>query len=133
MSNEICGACGKARKDVKQLVSLSRGHFMACNECIELAADLCGISREGRKAKSSAAVDLQDIKLPTTTKEFAQWLRDVAEQIDRIPDRPLVLRPDDVEVGFYYGHPTFPQKPTGLHFAVDFASTELTELAERHR
>ena len=68
--------------------------------------------------------DIKDLKLPTTTKEFAQWLRDVAEQVDRIPDRPLQMSEDDVEVGFYYGNPMFPQKPTGLHFAVNFASTE---------
>lgn len=69
--------------------------------------------------------DIKDIKLPTTTKEFAQYLRDVAEQVDRIPDKPLQLSEDDVEVGFYYGNPMFPQMPTGLHFAIDFASTEL--------
>lgn len=126
MSNEICSACGKHRKDVQQLIELSRGFFRACNECIGMWADICGVTHEGRKAKSAAAVDIQDIKLPTTTKEFAQWLRDIAEQVDRIPDRPLQLDENDVEVGFYYGHPTFPQKPTGLHFAVDFASTELS-------
>jgi hypothetical protein len=69
--------------------------------------------------------DIKDIKLPTTTKEFAQYLRDIAEQVDRIPDKPLQLSEDDVEVGFYYGNPMFPQMPTGLHFAIDFASTEL--------
>jgi hypothetical protein len=70
------------------------------------------------------ATDPKDIKLPTTTKEFAAWLRDIAEQVDRISDRPLQMREEDVEVGFYYGNPMFPQKPTGIHFAVDFASTE---------
>ena len=69
--------------------------------------------------------DIKDIELPKTTKEFAQWLRDIATQVDRIPDRPITLGEDDVEVGFYYGNPMFPQMPTGLHFAVDFASTEL--------
>lgn len=68
--------------------------------------------------------DIKDLKLPTTTKEFSQWLRDIATQVDRIPDRPLQLSEDDVEIGFYYGNPMFPQKPTGLHFEVSFASTE---------
>jgi hypothetical protein len=72
-------------------------------------------------------IDIKDLKLPMTTKEFAHWLRDVAEQVDRIPDRPLQMREDNVEVGFYYGNLMFPQMPTGLHFAVDFASTELLE------
>lgn len=67
--------------------------------------------------------DIKDIPLPTTTKEFAAYLRDLATQIDRIPDRPLFLREDDVEVGFYYGHLTFPQMPTGLHFEISSAST----------
>jgi hypothetical protein len=69
--------------------------------------------------------DIKDIKLPTTTKEFAQYLRDVADQVERIPNKPLQLSEDDVEVGFYYGNPMFPQMPTGLHFQIDFASTEL--------
>jgi hypothetical protein len=71
--------------------------------------------------------DIKDLKLPTTTREFSQWLRDIAEQVDRIPDRPLQLDESAVEVGFYYGNPMFPQKPTGLHFAVDFASTEYSK------
>jgi len=128
MSNDLCGACGKRRKDVKQLVEMSRGHFMACNECIELCADIIGITSRGQTMKRARGIferrDIKDIELPKTTKEFAQWLRDVATQVDRIPDRPLQMREEDVEVGFYYGSPTFPQKPTGLHFAVDFASTE---------
>jgi hypothetical protein len=70
-------------------------------------------------------LDPKDLKLPTTTREFAQWLRDVADQVDRIADRPLHLDEQDVEVGFYYGNPAFPQLPTGIHFAVDYASTEL--------
>jgi hypothetical protein len=69
--------------------------------------------------------DIKDLKLPTTTKEFAQYLRNIAEQVERLPDRPLQLSEDDVEVGFYYGNPMFPGMPTGLHFAIDFASTEL--------
>ena len=68
--------------------------------------------------------DIKTLPLPTTTKEFVTYLRDLAEQVDRIPDRPLFLSKTDVEVGFYYGHPVFPQMPTGLHFAIDFASTE---------
>lgn len=68
--------------------------------------------------------DIKDLELPTTTKEFAQYLRDLAEQVDRIPDKPLQLGEDDVEVGFYYANPMFPQMPTGLHFQIDFASTE---------
>lgn len=67
--------------------------------------------------------DIKDIKLPTSTKEFAQWLRDVATQVDRIPDRPLQLAEDAVEIGFYYESPSFPQMPTGLHFAVEHATT----------
>ena len=62
--------------------------------------------------------------MPTTTKEFAQWLRDIADQIDRISDRPVALREEDVEIGFYYGNPAFPDLPTGFHFVVNFASTE---------
>lgn len=58
--------------------------------------------------------DPKDLKLPTTTREFSQWLRDIAEQVDRIPDRPLQLDESAVE-------------PTGLHFAVDFASTEYSK------
>lgn len=68
--------------------------------------------------------DIKDIKLPTTVKEFAQWLRDVAEQVDRIPDRPISMREDDIEIGFYYGNPMFPQMPTGLHFSIDGVTTE---------
>jgi hypothetical protein len=138
MSNEICSACGKARKDVKQLIELSRGHFWACNECIRLWADICGLTRDvkqvlpglqrahGRHARRAERVDIHDIDLPKTTKEFAQYLRDIADQVERIPDKPLQLDENAVEIGFYYGNPMFPQMPTGLHFAVDFASTELT-------
>ena len=72
----------------------------------------------------TGAKDIKDLKLPTTTKEFAQYLRDIADQVDRIPDKPLQLDENDVEVGFYYGNPMFPQMPTGIHFAVNFASTE---------
>ena len=68
--------------------------------------------------------NIDDGPMPKTTKEFAQWLRAIAEQVDRIADRPIQLREDDVEIGFYYGNPAFPQLPTGIHFAVDFASTE---------
>jgi hypothetical protein len=68
--------------------------------------------------------DIKDLKLPTTTKEFAQYLRDIAEQVERIPDKPLQLSENDVEVGFYYANPMFPSMPTGLHFQIDFASTE---------
>lgn len=64
------------------------------------------------------------MKIPTTTKEFAQYLRDLADQVDRIPDKPLHLREEDVEVGFYYANPAFPQMPTGIHFEISFASTE---------
>lgn len=71
--------------------------------------------------------DPKDLNLPKTTKEFAQWLRAVADQVDRIPDRPVQLDDNDVEVGFYYGNPLFPQMPTGLHFEVSFASTEYGE------
>lgn len=67
--------------------------------------------------------DLDDLKLPTTTKEFAQYLRDLAEQVDRIPDRPLYLNEQDVEIGFYYENPTFPQMPTGIHFQIEYATT----------
>lgn len=77
--------------------------------------------------------DLSEIQLPPTTREFAQWLRDVAAQVDRISDRPLLLNENDVEVGFYYGNPMFPQKPTGLHFAVNFASTEYSQPKRRTR
>ena len=31
---------------------------------------------------------------------------------------------EDVEVGFYYANPAFPQMPTGIHFEISFASTE---------
>lgn len=71
--------------------------------------------------------DIKDILLPTTTKEFAQWLRDIATQVERIPDRPITLGEDDVEVGFYYENPVFPGMPTGLHFQVDFASTVVSK------
>jgi hypothetical protein len=73
---------------------------------------------------STLPYDPKDLDLPKTTKEFAQWLRACADQIDRIPDRPLQLDANDVEVGFYYGNPLFPQMPTGLHFEISFASTE---------
>jgi hypothetical protein len=84
-----------------------------------------GFRWNGTTRKKAPMTDPKDLKLPTTTKEFAQYLRDIAEQVDRIPDRPLQLSENDVEIGFYYGHPTFPQMPTGLHFAINFASTEL--------
>ena len=61
--------------------------------------------------------------LPTTTKEFAAWLRAVAEQVDRIPEVPILMSEDDIEVGFYYGNPVFPQMPTGLHFTINDVST----------
>lgn len=61
--------------------------------------------------------------LPTTTKEFSQYLRDIAEQVDRIPDKNLHLPEGSVEVGFYYENPLFPTMPTGIHFKIDFAST----------
>ncbi len=67
--------------------------------------------------------DIKDLKLPTTTQEFAQYLRDIAALVTAIPDRPLYLSEGDVEIGFYYENPVFPQMPTGLHFQIDFAST----------
>jgi hypothetical protein len=75
-------------------------------------------------AQPLLARDPKDLTLPTTTNEFAQWLRDIATQVDRIPDRPLQLDENDVEIGFYYGNVVFPRKPTGLHFEVSFATTE---------
>ncbi len=66
---------------------------------------------------------ITDGPLPATTKEFAQWLRDIATAVDRIPNQAIFLREEDVEVGFYYANPLFPGMPTGLHFQVDFAST----------
>jgi len=77
------------------------------------------------------SIDIKDLALPTTTQEFARWLRDIAEQVDRIPDRPIALTENDVEIGFYYGNPMFPQMPTGLHFQVDYASTELVPAPAR--
>ena len=71
------------------------------------------------------ADDIKDLKLPKTTQEFAQYLRDIAALVTTIPDRPLFLGEDDVEVGFYYENPMFPSMPTGLHFQIDFASTVL--------
>jgi hypothetical protein len=53
--------------------------------------------------------------LPETTKEFAQYLRALADRVDRIPDVPLEMREEDVEVGFYYANPAFHQMPTGIH------------------
>jgi hypothetical protein len=75
--------------------------------------------------------DIKDLTLPTTTKEFAQWLRDIAEQVDRIPNHPIRLTEGDVEIGFYYSNLMFPQMPTGLHFQVDYASTELVPVPAR--
>lgn len=71
-----------------------------------------------------STTDIKDIELPKTTKEFAQWLRDVADQVDRIDDRPLQMREEDIEVGFYYGSPALSGVPTGVYFCVDAASTE---------
>ena len=53
--------------------------------------------------------------MPTTTKEFAQYLRNLADQVDRIPDTALEMREEDVEVGFYYANPAFSTMPTGIH------------------
>jgi hypothetical protein len=61
-------------------------------------------------------------KLPTTTKELAQYLRDLATQIDRIPSQSIVVGEDDVEVGFFYGNPMFPQMPTGVNLQIDICS-----------
>jgi len=69
------------------------------------------------------ADDIKDLTLPKTTQEFAQYLRDIAALITAIPDRLLYLHENDVEIGFYYENPMFPQMPTGLHFQIDFAST----------
>lgn len=129
MANEVCSVCRKLRVDVKQLIALPNGHI--CNECVALAADLCGITDEGRKAKSAARADVQDAKLPQTTKEFAQWLRAFAEQVDRIPDRPVHFLDEGAEIGLFYGNPMFPQMPTGLHFEVKFATTEFLDLSRR--
>lgn len=71
--------------------------------------------------------------LPQTTKEFAQWLRDVADKVDRIPDRAVHFLDEGVEIGFYYANPMFPQIPTGLHFEVKFATTEFLDLSRRAR
>lgn len=57
--------------------------------------------------------------LPKNTKEFAQWLRSIADQVDRIPVCEVTMREDDVEVGFYYANPMFPQMPMGIHFQVE--------------
>lgn len=64
--------------------------------------------------------------LPTTTKEFAKYLRDLADQVDRVPDVPLVMREEDVEGGFYYANLAFPQMPTGI-YAQFTASTHQCE------
>jgi len=81
--------------------------------------DAADFVRAAIERRGETVPDIKDIDLPKTTKEFAQWLRDVAEQVDRIGDRPLQIREQDVEVGFYYGNPAFPDVPTGLHFTVD--------------
>jgi hypothetical protein len=65
---------------------------------------------------------LDRLKLPTTTKEFAQYLREIAAVIDTIPDHRLYLSEGDVEIDFYYEG--LEETPVGLHFQIDFASTE---------
>jgi len=59
--------------------------------------------------------DDQPLPMPATTREFATYLRTLADQVDRIPDTPINMHEDDVEVGFYYANPVFPQLPTGVH------------------
>lgn len=129
MTNQVCLTCHKRRDQIQKLIELPHDHGYVCNECVSLWADICGITQPDVAAHDRRVGILQDIKditLPKTTKEFAQYLRDIATQVDRISDRPLFLEEEDVEVGFYYGNPMFPQKPTGLHFAIDFATTEYT-------
>lgn len=53
--------------------------------------------------------------MPTTTKELAEYLRDLAVKIDRIPNTPITMREEDAEIGFYYANPAFPQMPTGVY------------------
>jgi len=79
------------------------------------------------------ASDPKDLKLPTTTKEFAIYLRDIADQIDRIPDQPMLVDESDVEVGFFYGNIAFPQKPTGLHFEVNVTTAYRSSATRRVR
>lgn len=62
--------------------------------------------------------------LPKTTKEFALWLRMLAAEVERIPDRPLQMREEDVEVGFYYANPVFPSMPTGIYFEASATTKE---------
>jgi hypothetical protein len=64
-------------------------------------------------------------EIPATTKEFANWLRNIASQIDRIPDRPLYAKNGRMEIGFYYGNSVFPALPTGFRFHIDLVDTEL--------
>lgn len=68
-------------------------------------------------------VNIENLRVPKSTKEFAKWLRDIADQADLIPDVPLNLLKNQVEVGFYYDQPNF-NKPIGLYFQVGFASTK---------
>ena len=62
--------------------------------------------------------------LPQTTQEFVTWLRKLADEVERIPVRPLQMREEDVEVGFYYATPAFPQMPTGIYFEAIVTTTE---------
>lgn len=69
--------------------------------------------------------DPKDLNLPQTTSELAKWLRAIATQVDHIPpDTKLVMREQDVEVGFYYANSAFPQMPTGIHFQVEASTFE---------
>jgi hypothetical protein len=67
----------------------------------------------------SQNIDL-DLPMPTTTKEFAVWLHTLADAIYELPEVRLSLSDDDVEIGFYYDNN---DRPSGLHFSVDYAST----------
>lgn len=67
---------------------------------------------------------MTDCPMPKTTKEFATWLRNLAKQVERIPERPLHMREEDVEVGFYYDNPVFPQMPTRIYFHVEGVESE---------
>lgn len=69
--------------------------------------------------------DPKDLDLPETTSELAKWLRAIAAQVDHIPPNTRVaMREEDVEVGFYYANPAFPQMPTGIHFQVEASTFE---------
>lgn len=106
-----CGLCNKAKGTTPYDEWIEHTRRRAVHGLKTKLFALAGLGFDSRQVHNKET----NMTMPTTTKEFAKYLRDLADRVDRVPDVPLEMREEDVEVGFYYANPAFPQMPTGIY------------------